>query len=151
MEKVALRTGPLDCPVSRSPGASAGAQAQHKRRALALVTRRTLVHGVATRRVRGSRPWRTLPGPYVGVAEEKREQGKPAAVRDACDLVQVGTGKDHRVAGRGTVEMGAVFGKPEGPALVRRIQIQGERKPAVGGGGTEVVAVGVKTPPVAAA
>jgi hypothetical protein len=100
------------------------------------------------RAVRSARPWLsrwiTLPRADLVVSEQKREHGKPSAVRDAGDLVQMGTGKDERRTGLGPVEVRAVFRKPQVPAVVVLIQSQGEGKPAVGGGGTEIVAVGVK-------
>ena len=38
-------------------------------------------------------------------------------MRDAGDLVQVGTGKDYCVASFGTIEVGTVFRKPEVPTV----------------------------------
>ena len=80
--------------------------------------------------------WIPLARADLCVSEQKRAHGKPAAVRDAGDLVQMGTGKDERLTGLGPVEVRAVFRKPQGPAVVVLIQMQAEGKPAVGGGGT---------------
>ena len=78
----------------------------------------TFLFSVICDRALDSRTSRPRPHADVCVTKQKREQGKPTTVSDAGDLVQVGTGKDHRSASGGTVEVGAVFGKPEVPAVV---------------------------------